>query len=98
MRPVIEIIADVKDGKEVPTEELKAAVLVQNAMIFQFRNDTRRLFKAGKEVERFRAMYYSNPEKSSMDQAIPSWMYNAENADPLEFFGPYTANLITQNR
>ena len=38
MRSTCEIIADVKDGKEVPYEELKMACLVQSSIIFDIVN------------------------------------------------------------
>lgn len=34
MRATCEIVADLKDGKEVPYEELKMACLVQSSIIF----------------------------------------------------------------
>lgn len=34
MRATCEVIADLKDGKEVPYEELKMACLVQSSIIF----------------------------------------------------------------
>ncbi len=43
MRSTCEIVADLKDGKEVPYEELKMACLVQSGIIHFFQNDTKQL-------------------------------------------------------
>lgn len=37
MRSTCEIIADIKDGKDVPYEELKMACLVQSSLLFFLR-------------------------------------------------------------
>ena len=36
MRSTCEIVADIKDGKEVTYEELKMACLVQSYLLFQY--------------------------------------------------------------
>ena len=47
MRATCEIVADLKDGKEVPYEELKMACLVQSSIIFFYQQDTKNLLKGG---------------------------------------------------
>ncbi len=51
MRATCEIIADVKDGKEVPYEELKLACIVQSFLLFQYQNDVKNLIKGGIAAE-----------------------------------------------
>ena len=45
MRATCEIIADVKDGKEVQYEELKMACLVQSCLVFKYENDFKNMIK-----------------------------------------------------
>ena len=47
MRATCEIIADVKDGKEVQYEELKMACLVQSFFHFNYQNDVKNMKKGG---------------------------------------------------
>ena len=47
MRSTCEIVADLKDGKEVSYEELKMACLVQSSIIFFYQKDTANLIKGG---------------------------------------------------
>lgn len=45
MRATCEIVADVKDGKEVSYEELKMACIVQSSLLFFFQQDIKALIK-----------------------------------------------------
>ena len=47
MRSTCEIIADVKDGKKVPYEELKMASLVQSFLLFKYQQDVKNLLEGG---------------------------------------------------
>ncbi len=82
MRNTCEIIADLKDGIEVPYEELKMACLVQSAIIFFFRQDVKDLLKGGISKDLKIQMEYSDPETSSKEMGTPSWYWKAVKADP----------------
>lgn len=88
MRATYEIIADLKDGKEVPYEELKMACLVQSSIIFFFRQNTKHLLKGGTSAELVKQMDYKDSETSSQELGCPSWYWTAMKADPLEYLGP----------
>lgn len=47
MRATCEIIADIKDGKEVTYEELKMACLVQSFLLFKYQQDVKNLLNGG---------------------------------------------------
>ena len=51
MRAACEIIADIKDNKEVTYEELKLACLVLDFLLFQYKNDVKNLLKGGIAAE-----------------------------------------------
>ena len=60
MRSTCEIIADIKDGKDVPYEELKMACLVQSSLLFFFKEDTKSLLKGGVSADLVRTMNYKD--------------------------------------
>lgn len=88
MRSTCEIVADLKDGKEVPYEELKMACLVQAGIIHFFQNDTKHLLSGGLVAEAVRQMNYTDPETSSSKAGIPAWYWKAIHADPVKWLGP----------
>lgn len=77
MRSTCEIIADVKDGKEVPYEELKMACLVQSSIIFFYQQDTKNLLKGGIGADLVKQMNYKDDKTSSKKMGYPSWYWNA---------------------
>lgn len=87
MRQTCEIISDLKDGIEVPYEELKMACLVQSSMLFFFKNNTKTLLKGGIAKDLLIQTEYSDPKTSSKEMGIPSWYWKAEKADPMEWLG-----------
>lgn len=87
MRQTCEIIADLKDGKEVPYEELKMACLVQSSMLFFFKNNTKTLLKGGIEKDLLIQTEYSDSKTSSKEMGIPSWYWKAEKTDPMKWLG-----------
>ena len=89
MRQTCEIIADLKDGKEVPYEELRAACLAQSSIIYFFQRDTKALLKGGISADLTRRMEYSDRETSSEELGIPSWYWKAMKKDPVEWLGPF---------
>ena len=66
MRSTCEIIADLKDGKEVPYEELKMACLVQSGLLFLFQQEVEHLLNGGLSAEMTRQMNYSDPDRKSV--------------------------------
>lgn len=88
MRATCEIIADIKDGKEVPYEELKMACLVQSSIIFFYQQDTKKLLKGGIGSDLVKQMNYGDKKTSSEELGYPSWYWNAIKKDPLEYLGP----------
>lgn len=88
MRSTCEIIADIKDGKEVPYEELKMACLVQSFLLFQYQNDVKNLLKGGIAAELTEHSYYSDQKTSSTERGISSVYWNGIKADPVKFLGP----------
>lgn len=87
MRPTCEIVADLKDGKEVTHEELKMACLVQSAIIFFYQQDIKSLMEGGISADLKKKMEYSDPETSSPKAGIPSWYWKAMKKDPMEWLG-----------
>lgn len=87
MRATCEIIADIKDGKEVTYEELKMACLVQSFLLFQYRNDVKKLLKGGADAEIVKQMWYSEREKASAESGISSVYWNGMKGDPVQFLG-----------
>lgn len=87
MRATCEIIADIKDGKDVTYEELKMACLVQSFLLFQYRNDVKNLLKGGIAAEMAKSAWYSDPKKSSVETGISSVYWNGMKGDPLQFLG-----------
>jgi len=85
MRQTCEIIADLKDGKEVPYDELKMACLVQSSIIFFYKQDTKAFLKGGFSADLKKRMEYSDPETSSQEMGTPSWYWKAIKADPLKW-------------
>ncbi len=88
MRATCEIIADIKDGKEVTYEELKMACLVQSFLLFQYKNDVKNLLKGGIAAELTKNGWYSDPKTSSEKGGISSVYWKGIKADPVEFLGP----------
>lgn len=88
MRSTCEIIADLKDGKEVTYEELKMACLVQASIIFFYKQDTKHLLKGGFDAEIVKRKEYSDNRTSSKELGVPSWYWNAIHKDPIEYLGP----------
>ena len=89
MRATCEIIADLKDGKEVMYEELKMACLVQSSIIFFYQQDTKNLLKGGISADLVEKMNYKDDKTSSKKLGYPSWYWNAIKKDPIEWLGPY---------
>ncbi len=87
MRTTCEIIADIKDGKEVPYEELKMACLVQASMLFFFKSNTKTLLKGGITKDLLIQSEYSDPKTSLKEMGIPSWYWKAEKSDPIKWLG-----------
>lgn len=88
MRAMCEIIADLKDNKEVPYEELKMACLVQSSIIFFYQQDTKALLKGGLSADLIKHAKYSDPKTSSEKMGIPSWYWNAVKKDPIQWLAP----------
>lgn len=88
MRSTCEIIADVKDGKEVPYEELKMASLVQSFLIFKYQQDVKNLLEGGIVAELTKQSEYSDAKTSSAKGGISSAYWNGIKADPVQFLGP----------
>lgn len=88
MRAACEIIADIKDNKEVTYEELKLACLVLDFLLFQYKNDVKNLLKGGIAAELTRNGWYSDPKTSSAKGGISSVYWKGIKADPVEFLGP----------
>ena len=85
MRSTCEIIAYLKDSKEVSYEELKMACLVQSSIIFFYKNDTKHLLKGGIGADMLKHMEYSDKETSSIEMGIPSWYWKAIKSDPYKY-------------
>ena len=87
MRATCEIISDIKDGKEVPYDELKMACLVQSFLLFQYRNDVKKLLKGGVDADLVKQVWYSDPQKASVESGISSVYWNGMKGDPVQFLG-----------
>ena len=87
LRATCEIIADLKDGKEVVYEELKMACLVQSSIIFLYQQDTKNLLKGGIGADLVVQMNYKDDKTSSKELGYPSWYWNAIKKDPIEWLG-----------
>lgn len=87
MRATCEIIADLKDGKEVAYEELKMACLVQSSIIFFYQQDTKNLLKGGISADLVEKMNYKDDKTSSKELGYPSWYWNTIKKDPMEWLG-----------
>ena len=88
MKATCEIIADIKDGKEVSYEELKMACLVQSFLLFQYQNDVKNLIKGGMAAELTLQLKYSDAKTSSKEMGISSDYWKGIKADPMQFLGP----------
>ena len=88
MRATCEIIADIKDEKEVTYEELKMACLVQSFLLFQYQNDVKNLIKGGISADLTKHSYYSDPRTSYAKGGISSTYWKGIKADPIQFLGP----------
>ena len=88
MRATCEIIADIKDGKEVTYEELKMACLVQSFLLFQYQNDVKNLLKGGIAADMTKNGWYSDPKTSSAEHGMSSAYWKGIKADPIQFLGP----------
>lgn len=88
MRATCEIVADLKDGKEVLYEELKMACLVQSTIILFYQWDTKKLLEGGIGADIVKQMNYKDKKTSSEKLGYPSWYCNAIRKDPLEYLGP----------
>lgn len=84
MRATCEIIADIKDGKDVPYEEIKMACLVLSSAVFFFQSDVKALLKGGISADLKKKMEYSDPETSSQEGGIPTWYWKAIKSDPIK--------------
>lgn len=87
MRTTCEIIADLKDGKEVSYEELKMACLVLDGLVFLFKQDTKHLLKGGIGADMVKRMNYSDEKTSSIELGIPTWYWNGVKKEPVEWLG-----------
>jgi hypothetical protein len=88
MKQTCEIIADLKDGKEVDYEELKLACLVQSFIIFQYKNDVKNLLKGGISAELTKKMNYTDSKTSSAEMGISTTYWNAMKKPPIDFLSP----------
>lgn len=88
MRATCEIIADVKDGKKVPYEELKMACLVQSFLLFKYQEDVKNLLQGGIAADLTKQEWYSDPKTSSAQRGISSAYWKGIKADPEQFLGP----------
>ncbi len=88
MKATCEIIADIKDGKEVSYEELKLACLVQSFLLFQYQNDVKNLIKGGIAAESTLQGKYSDIKTSSRERGISSDYWKGIKADPVKYLGP----------
>ncbi len=88
MRSTCEIIADVKDGKKVPYEELKMASLVQSFLLFKYQQDVKNLLEGGIVAEMTKKIEYSDAKTSSAKGGISSTYWNGIKANPVQFLGP----------
>lgn len=87
MRATCEIMADIKDGKEVLYDELKMACLVLDSVVFFYKQDTKHLLKGGVGADMVKKMNYSDKQTSSEELGMPSWYWNAIKKDPVEWLG-----------
>lgn len=87
MRQTCEIVADLKDGKDVPYEELKMACLVYSSLIFFFQKDIAAILKGGISKDLKIQTEYSDPKTSSQQRGTPSWYWKAIKSDPMEWLG-----------
>lgn len=87
MRATCEIIADIKDGKEVPYEELKMACLVQSFLLFQYRNDVKNLLQGGIAAKMTKESWYSDSKVSSIKTGVSSVYWKGMKGDPIQFLG-----------
>lgn len=88
MRATCEIVADLKDGKEIPYEELKMACLVQSSIIYFYQQDTKNLLKGGISADLVVQMNYKDDKTSSKEMGYPTWYWTAIKKDPLKYLGP----------
>lgn len=87
MRATCEIIADIKDGKEVSYEELKMACLVQSFLLFKYQEDVKNLLQGGISADLVRQTWYSDSKTSSVQRGISSVYWKGIKADPIQFLG-----------
>ena len=87
MRATCEILADLKDGKEVQYEELRMACLALDGLVFLFKQDTKHLLKGGISADMVKRMNYSDEKTSSIELGIPSWYWKGIKKDPTEWLG-----------
>lgn len=87
MRQTCEIVADLKDGKDVPYEELKMACLVYSSLVFFFQKDIAAILKGGISKDLKIQTEYSDPKTSSQQRGTPSWYWKAIKSDPMEWLG-----------
>lgn len=87
MRATCEILADLKDGKEVTYEELKMACLVLDELVFLFKQDTKHLLKGGIGADMVKRMNYSDEKTSSIELGMPSWYWKGIKKEPTEWLG-----------
>lgn len=87
MRQTCEIVADLKDGKDVPYEELKMACLVYSSLTFFFQKDIAAILKGGISKDLKIQAEYSDPKTSSQQRGTPSWYWKAIKLDPMEWLG-----------
>ena len=86
MRSTAEIIADLKDNKEVSYEELRLAALVQSFVIWQYQQDVQRFLKGGLTAEIVTKLNYEG-ENASKTLGYSKPYVNAMRRDPAEFLG-----------
>lgn len=87
MRLTCEILADLKEGKEVPYEELRMACLVLDGLVFLFKQDTKHLLKGGIGADMVKRMNYSDKKTSSIELGTPTWYWNGIKKEPIEWLG-----------
>lgn len=87
IRATCEIIADIKDGKEVPQDELKMVCLALDSIVFLYKQDTKHLLKGGIGADMVKKMNYSDTKTSSVELGVPTWYWNAIKKDPTEWLG-----------
>ena len=85
MRPTIDILIDIEDGKKPNYEEVYMACLVQKTLMFFARKNLKSLLKGGMLAELTAKMKFPD---NYAELGISKDEYNALRMDPYEFLSP----------